>query len=602
MQYGGKRGEGRFSGGGLFPVFFGCLVLFSGAARGQLYPSDVLILVNENSATSRYIARLYREYYPEAPESQVLGLSGLADCSGPGSTAADEIITRQQYEQCIAGPVRAYLIENDLVNTIRVIVTTAGVPYRIEDSSNGSIVEPAASTAYAGSGIPFVDAASVESELTVLFQSDTVNNPGHPLPVNNRVVNPYQGYRSGIDVFSRDIPGNTGNLNWLYPRRLSPSHYPPIMDGDRTNNLGVAGRSFSGGDIYLTCRLDGPKRVGQTAVFAVRAMLERSKRASSSEVGINPAHAVTVFDDAPGASDHDYNRIYNLDYGAAFLVYDPCVQQPPDTELVNKSNDYTSGFQQMTGGEAVAEVSNSGFMSVGGGMKVICDRRAAHRTNQGDLAVGELVAAAASFGRNGDEGSTKSYPFEEGPNGGALFNCTNGTVFTSIESYNGVTMFRDAETTQAKIIDFLEIGATGAIGHSFEPYEDAIIDNEFVFYNLFADSDGDGRADMTFAEAAFTGIPYLSWSEVVVGDPLMQIRYGPGQKAWTPLLGDVNRDGRVNLGDVLLVKGSLGGRLNTTSQASFDLYSDAADINQDGIINYGDTLLVKSNLGARADW
>ncbi len=56
-------------------------------------------------------------------------------------------------------------------------------------------------------------------------------------------------------------------------------------------------REFSAGDMYLTCRLDGPKEQGESAVFAVRALLERAKRASSLSYGINPAQAVVGFDD-----------------------------------------------------------------------------------------------------------------------------------------------------------------------------------------------------------------------------------------------------------------------------------------------------------------
>ena len=52
---------------------------------------------------------------------------------------------------------------------------------------------------------------------------------------------------------------------------------------------------------------------------------------------------------------------------------------------------------------------------------------------------------------------------------------------------------------------------------------------------------------MTFVEAAFTGIPYLSWSEIVIGDPLMQIAYGPGEDmSWEQKEGDVNQDGYVS--------------------------------------------------------
>ena len=103
MLNGRKVFAGRSVQGGVrgrFIIFF-LLFLISSYAYGQLGPQDVIILVNQNSPTSRYIAKMYRQYYPQITDSQVLRLSGLADSSGPSATPADEIITRQQYNQLI---------------------------------------------------------------------------------------------------------------------------------------------------------------------------------------------------------------------------------------------------------------------------------------------------------------------------------------------------------------------------------------------------------------------------------------------------------------------------------------------------------------------
>ena len=138
-------------------------------------------------------------------------------------------------------------------------------------------------------------------------------------------------------------------------------------------------------------------------------------------------------------------------------------------------------------------------------------------------------------------------------------------------------MFSNVNTSpvaQGKIVDFIEIGGTGAIGHAFEPRSNAIIDNLFLFYNLLADDDGDGKADLTFVEAAFTAIPFVSWSEVAIGDPLMQIAYGPGGNRWYPLNGDANNDGWVTAADLIIISACLGGRLDTTDAAQFELYND----------------------------
>jgi hypothetical protein len=215
------------------------------------------------------------------------------------------------------------------------------------------------------------------------------------------------------------------------------------------------------------------------------------------------------------------------------------------------------------------------------------------------------VIFLATFGKNGDEGSSSAYLMTGGPQGGHLFNTVNGAVFTSLESFNAVTMFSDVQTSpaaQGKIVDFISMGGTAAIGHSFEPQSDAAIDNEFLLYNLLADADADGKADLTFVEAAFTAIPYITWCEVVIGDPLMRIAYGPGSRPWTRLNGDANNDGRVNLGDMVFVRMYQGGKLNTTDPAQFNLYNDLCDVNKDGIVNLGDLVLTRSYQGAIADW
>ncbi len=170
MRCGSKLNDGGCPERKLIVSFLCSLVIFSTSALGQLHPSDVLILANENSPTSRYIAKLYRKYYPDVPESQVLYLSGLTDCSGPDSTAANEIITREDYNNLIAQPVRDFLITNDLATAIKVIITTAGMPYRIEDINYSDAIYPAGSNpSVVADHTLNINAASVESELVGLW-------------------------------------------------------------------------------------------------------------------------------------------------------------------------------------------------------------------------------------------------------------------------------------------------------------------------------------------------------------------------------------------------------------------------------------------------
>ena len=604
---------------GIFVIFL--LFLISSYAYGQLGPQDVVILVNQNSPTSCYIAKMYRQYYPQITDSQVLYLSGLVDSSGPSATPADEIITRQQYNDLIASPLRTYLADSNYPNRVtqvKIIITTAGMPYRIQDTVYSDAVYPAGSNYNTViNQESSIDAASAESELTCLWTCDYDANS---FLRRNRMVNPYQGYHSSMTQFPRLAPGSK-KFRWTCAiSLLAPLVENPWMEGVLlptkpgkppyfipTYYYGTVDRRFNVGDMYLTARLDGPKKQGQSAIFAVRAMLERAKRASSPLYGVNPAQAVAVFDDAPGQTQNfDYNRIFNLNSGVNFWEYSADINQPPNADQARVSEDYINGYTMLTNTEPDTTILNIGsFPVTTGSIAVMLDRRNAVRTSQTDLnnyaasnpgrVNPQGIVLLATYGRNGDEGNPYNYLLAGGPGGGSLFNVVNGAVFTSIESFNGVTMFSDvntAPTPQGKLVDFITIGGAAAIGHSFEPQPDAAIDNEFLFYNLLADANADGKADLTLVEAAFTAIPYLSWSEVLLGDPLMRIAYGPGGLAWTPKQGDVNLDGIINFKDARLLNLALGGQLNSSDPNTFNLYDDRCDFNQDGIINFKDVRIL----------
>ena len=569
-----------------------------GVAVASPTAENVLILVNEDSATSVYIAKMYRQYYPQIEDWQVLNLSGLADCSGPTATAADEILSRANYNSNIANPVRQYLLDDNYperFEKIMIIVTTAGIPYRIEDTVYADVVYPSGSS---GSAVSLhtsqIDAASVESELTCLLYTDDFG-------LDNRMANPYQGYRnSSITLFERLIPGTKTKI-WNSATAIGG--VAPKMEGfiDFTSwppNYGTIYRNFGPGDMYLTCRLDGAKSQGESAVFTVRKVLERSRRASDPSWGVNAQSSAVVIDDAPN-KHLDRNRVYNLDSSMNYYTYSPETPQPPDAPSILTQDDYTTAYEFTTQDSYQDNLINVSSMDLAYDMKVIFDRRLGYRTSQGDLTAQETAAFFCCYGKNGDESSSSDY-ITNGFNNGPLFKLSNGAVFTSFESFNALTMFSDLHTApvaQGKIIDFIAIGGSGTVGHAFEPMSSAAVDNAFLLYGLYADTDMDSRADLTFIEAVFTGIPFLSWSEVAVGDPLMRIAYGPGGSAWNPLIGDVNRDGRVNFFDLWIIKKKMGGTFDLSSP-DFDKYSDLCDQNKDGVIDSDDIQITLQNLGA----
>jgi hypothetical protein len=596
-------------------AYFLCI---SSVSFADLSGSDVLVLVNANSPTSKYIAKMYRQYHPDVPESQILVLTdsndfALTDCSGQLSTAADEIITRAEYNELIAEPVREYLLANNLVTQIKVIVTTAGIPYRIMDTNSNyaNVILPGGSNPITvKNNETAISAASVESELTCLWYSDYGDNP---FGLTNRMINPYQGYRTtGLDIFERLGPGGKA-FTWTIAFSFAP-YKSPRAEGVMVYP-GVIDRNFNAGDIYLTCRLDGPKNKGLSAIFSVRHILERAKRASDPALGVNPYKAFAILDDAPDyAIDNveanlDFNRVFNLAGDVDYLKYNEIGSNPPDARTIRNVDDYKKGFLASTGFLSDDDILNVGQTAEGA--FIVLDSRCNNTvTLQSDLESvlyqvggeefsGAGVICYGTFGVNsvtnnsGDPIVGSDYLFTGGPGGAGPLNIVNGAVFTSLESFNAVTMFSDVEAlycAQGKIVDFISIGGAGAIGHAMEPQADGAIDNEFLVYNLLADEDGDGFADLTFVEAAFSAIPYLSWGEVVIGDPLMRLAYntdgGNDDSAWffDDVLGDVTRDGIFNSKDTRAIRKASGSSLFISDSN----YDDMCDLTQDGLVNAKD--------------
>jgi uncharacterized protein (TIGR03790 family) len=123
-------------------------------------PENVLVVINQNSPISRSIG----EYYVERRHVPLANICRL-------SVSPEENISRADYDEKIARPIAAYLRRQKLQDQILYIVTTSGVPLRIE-GNNGTMM---------------AESASVDSELTLLY-SDMRGQP-HSLPSGIR--NPF---------------------------------------------------------------------------------------------------------------------------------------------------------------------------------------------------------------------------------------------------------------------------------------------------------------------------------------------------------------------------------------------------------------------------
>jgi uncharacterized protein (TIGR03790 family) len=97
-----------------------------------------------------------------------------------------------------------------------------------------------------------------------------------------------------------------------------------------------------------------------------------------------------------------------------------------------------------------------------------------------------------------------------------------GAIAAEYVSTNGRTLLRPPEqwspgmtfrgTTQSLAADYLQEGATGASGHVYEPYLEATPRPNYLFPAYYA-----GR---NLAESFYVSIPWLSWQNIVLGDPL----------------------------------------------------------------------------------
>lgn len=136
------------------------LTLAAGLSRAQ-GPANVLVVVNDNSSFSRSVA----DYYMRRRAIPARNLCHIR--------AADrQDIDRATYDREVAAPIAACLKNNRAIQSTLYIVTTLGVPLRIEGTN--------------GIG---GNAASVDSELAALYYDLTTGKP-HPV---DGLENPFFG-------------------------------------------------------------------------------------------------------------------------------------------------------------------------------------------------------------------------------------------------------------------------------------------------------------------------------------------------------------------------------------------------------------------------
>lgn len=273
------------------------------------------------------------------------------------------------------------------------------------------------------------------------------------------------------------------------------------------------------GDFYLVCRLDG-----NTAADVI-SMIQRAQN-----IRINRRYVWVVLDEhADSTREYD-----NMD------LFDP-----PNPAYFYAGDDYEETRDLLqTAGWRVRYDNTSTFVL--------------------PATLPRPVAAYASYGENHINNPPGSGTYLEG------FQFARGAVFNTAESYNG-RAFNGKGTlfNQEQVADFIALGGTFGIGNVWEPFAFTLPDDEFLFTNLLVNG-------LTWAEAAWSSIPVLSWMHVVIGDPLATV-------VVVDQPADSDADGDVDAEDVDYIVSCIGGAGVVPSLGCED-----ADLEGDGQIDQAD--------------
>jgi uncharacterized protein (TIGR03790 family) len=172
----------------------------------------VLVVVNQDSPVSVAIGARYAELR-DVPERNVVRLS-LETPDPTLATAAHETISREYYRALVRDPLEAHLRQSGLEDQIEFIVTTKGIPLRI-DGTAGRDVE---------GWLRRATRASLDSELTLLFSG----RDGEPGPAPNPFYGadiPFREWReqAGTDTPRYLVARLTGAVSPRDPRDGVPA-------------------------------------------------------------------------------------------------------------------------------------------------------------------------------------------------------------------------------------------------------------------------------------------------------------------------------------------------------------------------------------------
>ena len=486
------------------------------SASGPLRDEQVLVIYDSRTLVSGVAVSLrVAEHYAGStkvpggvggkpgkyPNLRVLDMASTgAAATVPGNISAVDFGTK------LRTPLRNYLTSSGLTRQIRCLVLCKGLPHRLQDTdapNTGDFVGENATDFPAEFNARDATCASVDSELTLLWQDLTTGELGGAADSRSDgcIVNPVWKSQSTINNFT------TANI--LTAKIFVASGTAPVW-----TLSGSGATRLTAGDIYLVSRLDGH------TVAVVEAMIDRSQN-----FVVNVDTAAVLLDEGTGQNIINPANNGELDNSSSSMspLYD--------------SDDY----EQVA---ALMGTTDRRFLPANILQNNVPDRpgfyvgtRLTWTAGQGIL-ISNPVALLATYGAN----HQGNFPTTTGGVSANMiyadsFNYAPGAVFNTIESWNGrdvggLGLLGFQQLEQAA--DFLAAGGTFAVCHAWEPLADSVPDNRYLAINFLL-------GNLTWAEAAWSSIPGLSWSQFVVGDPLA--RYGRSGE-------DVNADGVFSIEDL----------------------------------------------------
>jgi uncharacterized protein (TIGR03790 family) len=133
------------------------------------------------------------------------------------------------------------------------------------------------------------------------------------------------------------------------------------------------------------------------------------------------------------------------------------------------------------------------------------DNTAAHLSESSNPTPSDVMGYV---GHGGNDGQPTNYISNLG------YTLANGAMFSSYESYNANSFIPGGNALgQGLVADWIQAGGTAATGTVYEPFAEAIAHEEIFFPALME--------GYTFADAMWMSTEYMSWQNVMVGDPLM---------------------------------------------------------------------------------